>query len=553
MSIKRFLCPAILFATLCHPAARAASPQPAPGSCLEELRRLAGRGERQQAAQHLKSCLAADPQATETGLSLARYCLEQNLSELALTAADEVLRRDLENREAFSLAIRACLQLGREKRALAYWQSLGWPKMSRMEVTSRARTDRNRIAEEVGLLQDDPVSLPALQAGEWNLLQHKNIRGVRFVPRPDADMTRAVLDVQVDSQNGFGDPFTFLTNTFSGIFDNSLRLTYWNWGQSGISVEGLFRRHEVSRLGQFELSSPRLFRRILYSRITYSWRDEDWRLWASPDTLPNRFRLRRHDLTPSILIPIRSPYLAVRLEGNYRWRAFQAEKNSASGGTTWQTEGFRNQSAAEIPHRVFWLRVSPSSQWMRREFQSGAAFTSTLQLSLEKGWMFQPGRDTASRASFSTRNLWIFPTWKGRSTSLQVDGHAGALSNPGPVEDHFLLGTGIYADYLLRAHPLFSHYQYGRSPALRKFLLGNLTASRDLFSWHGVVADASGFLDAARNRSSYPGQYVPRTLLDTGFGLGFRLGEHSPLRVTVAYGHDWRENKNVFYFTTRFR
>ena len=95
--------------------------------------------------------------------------------------------------------------------------------------------------------------------------------------------------------------------------------------------------------------------------------------------------------------------------------------------------------------------------------------------------------------------------------------------------------------------------RFGASPLLRQFALGNITFSQDFLSWKNMRFNAAAFGDILGTRILYPGQFGPKTYLDTGAAIELRKHPRSPLRISLVYGRDWRNQDQVLYVTTRFR
>ncbi len=491
-------------------------------------------------------------------LQFGRLCADFKMYRRSLQWINKAILLDPGREEAYPLAVEVCLQDHRIGMALGYAERSRPMTLSSLEISTNTKLDKNLIADELGLNPGEIIRGKSLRQADWRFSQHDYLDWIEYDLTPEVSSSSSRLTVHPTARKGWGDPFTFLLNTFGGVFDHTLRLSYWNWGQSGVSSHASFRWKPDARWAAWDWNLPRLATRSLYAKFGYSWHEDRWLLSPGED-FSRSFYLRRHDLSSSFLFPLKAPLLTFQLGLNYRWRWQGPPAAKEKNAYVLQREGgireFENESlpGTESTRQVFWLRFSPAGTLFSAESISGLCWTSAFQLNLQKGYGLGSHRPRLDHFSFSWKNKIEHGTEKALHSSLQIDTHFGSLSRNGFVEDYFLLGTGRYADYLLRAHPLMESGRFGASPLLRQFALGNITFSQDFLSWKNMRFNAAVFGDILGTRILYPGQFGPKTYLDTGAAIELRKHPRSPLRISLVYGRDWRNQDQVLYVTTRFR
>lgn len=491
-------------------------------------------------------------------LQFGRLCADFKMYRRSLQWINKAILLDPARGEAYPLAVEVCLLDHRVGMALRYAERSRPMTLSSLEISANTKLDKNLIADELGLNPEAIIREKSLRQADWRFSQHDYLDWIEYDLAPDASSSSSRLTVHSVARKGWGDPFTFLLNTFGGVFDHTLRLSYWNWGQRGVSSHASFRWKPDARWAAWDWNLPRLATRSLYAKVGYSWHEDRWLLSPGED-FSHSFYLRRHDLSSSFLFPLKAPLLTFQLGLNYRWRWQGPMAGKEKNAYARQGEGgireFEHESLSgtESTRQVVWLRFSPAGTLFSGESISGFCWTSAFQLNLQKGYGLAFRRPRFDRYSFSWKNSMEHLTEQERHSSLQIDTHFGSLSRNGFVEDHFLLGTGRYADYLLRAHPLMESGRLGASPLLRQFALGNITVSQDVLSWRNMRLNVAAFGDILGARILYPGQLGPKTYLDTGAAIEIRKHPKSPIRISLVYGHDWRNQDHVFYVTTRFR
>jgi tetratricopeptide (TPR) repeat protein len=555
----KFICGVLFFLLLSHDSSLLAVLQDDsvadPSRILSSLLRD---GHYPEAVAFFQKNIGNLPQDQSPYLQFARLCAEFKLLRQALIWIDKAIVLNPRLEEAHQLAVEVCLLERDIGCALHYWEKWKPVTLASLEVSADGKLDRNMIADELGLSLGDEICRKKLKEAQWRFAQHDYLDRVEYSLAPDRSFSSSRLTVEPVAHMGWGDPVTFLFNTFGGIFDHTLHLSYWNWKNTGISAHLPFRWKSDARWTGLEMNVPRMHARSIYGKFAYSWREERWLLSPGIASSPS-FYLRRHEIFSSFLTPIRIPYLAFQFGLNYRWRLHSAltPENAGTRGSpemeTMRMYEDRSDIKTETARQVVWMYFMPTGTLFSWESAAGSRFSSDVQIHLQKGYSRISSHTNFSKYSLSWKNRWEHFSVKEKVSAIQIESHAGFLSRDGLAEDYFLIGTGKYADYLLRAHPLMEQGRFGVSPLLRQFALGNITMAQDFLSWRNLRVDMAAFADFLGASISYPGQSGSKTYLDTGAALEVRMHPRSPIRVSFAYGRDWRKREDVFYITTRLR
>ncbi len=489
-----------------------------------------------EALNGFRRVLELDPRRAEARFEIAGILLGRGEYREAFEHTREGLRLKPDSEYGLDLAGSLAFLMGDKVEALRYWNRRNRPRLTEMTIVS-GPLDRYRVAEEIDLKPGDLLSSVELEKAAWRLSRHDYIRQVEFNPVPGPVPEQYALEVNVNSRRGFGGAGELLFRTLGEVAFETLHLSYWNMRNSGTTVHLPLRWNPEARFFGLELDSPRPLHYPVYVRAWYGWRDESWFLQRSGSS-PS-FRLRTHDLTTSVLLPLTVPQLAADVYLGYRWRNFSAN-SPAPAGTEREPDG------------VFRVGLAPELRILNGSSPVGWRPGSALKADFAWARLYNADQRYASRISASWRNRLERTSKAGRDTSLRLGLHAGWLSSQNPVEDYFLLGVGPDADFPLRAHPIFRDGRKGGSPMASRFALGNLSCRQDIYRWKVLRIGFLAFADAAQIWSRYSGQEGAGTLVDTGIGIEFGSSLISENRFTVAYGRDWKGERNTLYVGARF-
>ena len=518
-------------------------------------------GRLEEARTGFEQVLRIDPGNADARFEIAGIYIKTREYSVARSWAKRGLQLSPRDEYGLDLAGTASFLMDDKIQALRYWNRLNRPHLTEIQINPADFKTRQRIAEEIHLVPGDLLSAHEIDAARWRIRQHRYVRAVNLQPLPGPVQDQYALQVDADIRRGVGSRTEFLFNTLSNIGFQTWRLTWWNIAGIGLTSDLLLRWRADAQRYQLAVDMPRPGHLPFYSGVSYVWRDESWRFSEDSGQPKPGFRLRMHETSVKFLLPLRIPELSITAAAAARRRSFDAQEitqtvrnrlvpQAATDGTSEVNEC---DSSLDTAHRSFWFRLAPVLLLHGNQSQSAAGFESRIRAEAGVGRAWDPIEQRLSRFSVSWENRfdWISRTELQRTLLLGL--HAGQLSAPGLVEDHFILGVGPDADFWLRAHPFLRHGKPGQTPLAGKFLLGNLTIASDIKRFKWIKLGALAFLDFAQLPRAYSGQTLPRILADAGVGI--ELG--SPIvpgrRFTVTWGHDTRTGRSVFYLATSFR
>jgi hypothetical protein len=416
-----------------------------------------------------------------------------------------------------------------------------------LRIQSANPINRQIIADEIDLKPNALLSYSVLQKSQWRLQQHRYIRSVVFQPIPGAQPDQYDLEVQIDSRKGFGPPLEIIANALSGIGFHTYRISYANLGKTGITLDAPMRFKSSARLAQFEISIPRPAHLDLYASARYAWRDEDWDFTGVRKEADPLYRIRMHEITASVLQPIKVPKILITTSMTFRRRRMEYQNPAVSTGVGTDVRAGDNWKW------ISWLRFSPTIGLWDHQSLTHWRCESQLKMGIDFGW---------SKDALAQNPLRFSGSWEGRLEGISNHGlrrsirwgvHAGTMTGTAFLEDHFVLGVGPEVRYPLRAHPLLREGMLGSTPLASEFLLGNLTASHDVYSWKAFALGFTAFADSARLSRLYPDQKLPSRALDVGIGIEFGAKANSSYRFALTYARDLKLRRNVVYFSTVLR
>ena len=489
----------------------------------------------QKALSGFKQASLLDPLRADSCFEIAAVLLKMNQSAEAFGWARRGLRIEPGSRYGLDLAGSLSFLLNSKNQALAYWNQINRPHLTSINILAPDHLDRFSVAEEIDLKPGDLLSKIELEKASWRLAQHPHIRSVDLSPVPGPDPDQFDLEVRVASRSGFGSRGEFLANTFGQIAFQTATLSYWNLFGTGTTLEVPVRWNPRARWFRFGLENPRPAHLSIYTAATYGWRDETWIL--GPD---HSFRLRSHQFSSSFLFPIVAPKVAAQLKLGYRWRSFSDDSATADFGSTQASTG------------AFFVGFNPSLNILRWDSPVGWKVSSDLNSELRVTRTQNAENGVTFRTSASWESRLESPTSSNLKQSIEIGLHAGWISQQSLVEDHFMLGIGPDTDFALRAHRIFQDGQKGMSPVAGRFALANVSWRREIRKVGLLALGLVVFTDVAKVGRSLAGQPDFDTIVDTGAGVELGWGPLRSNRLTVAYGRDWRGERNALYVGTRF-
>lgn len=471
----------------------------------------------------------------------AGFLIEKNYAE-AIVWIDEGLHRAPNDPFGLDLAGTVHFLNGGKIWALQYWNRVNRPRLRSLQIETNGHAERQVVADAVGLAPGDLLSWREIQRARWRLAQYRYLRDVVFEPVPGDTPDQYDLRVAVDGRHGIGSPAEVLLGGAADLGSSSLRLTDWNIAQTGVTVAARWRWVTDARLAQVSVDVPGILRTSVSALLSFSARDERW----NSSHAGGGFRLERRDTEVSLTIPLRLPESAMVLSAILRRRRFTPFLDSDP------MDNHRSLRDTSVTGAV-WLRATPTTTFAERRSPTGWAFQPILRGSMEAGREWSVGWPTFSRLSLSSSFSLKKLVPSRRQQDVVVALSAGALLGPGLAEDQFILAAGPDGNVAMRAHPFLRDGRPGSAALASRFMVGNLTVGSALKSWTPFTVGVVGFADVGMLASGYPIQGNSHRLVDAGLGLEFGTFLSTLSRVTVVWGRDWRQRRNIVYVTASLR
>ena len=518
-------------------------------------------GRLDQARSGFERVLELDPHRADACFEIAACFLKTKDYLQALSWAERGLQLSPRDPYGLELAGTILYLMDFKVKALHYWNQLGRPRLTELDIRPKRPLNRQRIAEEIHLVPGDLLSAREIEVARWRLQQHRYIRTTQFQPIPGQSPDQYGLEVNLDNRRGFGSLPEFLFNSLSNVGFRTLRLTYWDLAGTGVTSSLHWRwRADASRT-QVDFEMPRPGHLPVYAGLAYNWRDESWYLSGNASQPKPDLNLRYHEAGLRVLVPLRVPQLSLTAGIVARRRTYElfgaqgtspARGSDAKDSTSVSAENI-SRPQLQSARRAVWFRFAPLLQLHGRESPGAGGWENRFRGALDFGRSSNPVGTNHSRLSVTWENRYDWVSGSQMQRTLAFGVHAGRLSEPGLFEDHFILGVGPDVDFWLRAHPFLRTGKPGRTPLAGQFALCNLTAASDIKSWKWLKVGVVAFFDVAQLSRLYPGQTISPTLVDTGIGmeLGSRLVPAR--RFTFAWGYDAKSDRHVFYVTSSYR
>ena len=503
-------------------------------------------GRTSEAREGFKHVLELDARRADACFEIAAGLLTGHDYQQALTWVSKGLRLVPGDPFGLDLAGTVFYLSGAKAAALRYWNRLDRPHLSEIRIVAHGGVGRQLIADEIALAPGDLLSWKEIEKARWRLAQHRYITDVVLEPAPGPTPDDYALDVTVSGRRGIGSPVEFLFNTLADVGFRTWRFNYWNIGGAGVTLSTKWRWVSDAQWLQMDLDIPRPMHLPLYAGLSFSQRDESWKLPSQGDG----FRLQTKDAGMSVTIPLRLPALSVTLGAGGRRREFEPTTGVDAAASCTGTD---SMNLDENTTGVLWLRAAPRVLFRERQLDRGWVFRPTVRGGADMGWARGQAVVPISRLSLSSDFRFNRAAAGSGRQSLSIALHGGRLSSPALAEDHFVLGTGPDADFPLRAHPYLRGGQPGTTPLAAEFVLGNLTAATDIKSWKWLTLGIVGLVDVGRASELYPGQCLPATMFDVGLGVELGSPLSSSRRFTFVWGRDVVERRSVFYVAASIR
>ncbi len=499
------------------------------GMALAHLGRLA--------AAHA-ALLAAErqsPRDKRFPIELAGVAFEQKHDPEAAAWLRRGLKLDPTDRYANNFAATVYYLMGNLPAALHYWNRIGKPYLSSLNITGQLRIhrlllDRAFTFSPAAVLRQSQLATSTVRLNALGIFPSWKID---LNAQPDGKFAAVFHGVE---QDGFGaTPVEAAISVFSGLPYETIYPSYYNIHGSAMNVQSLLRWDDQKRRAWVALSAP------LHDLPARRWqfvadvRDENWAVRrSSAGTAPVLGSL------------------------NLQWQRAGASVASLTSGR------FRWSVGAELSHRSF------------RQVVEGSALTPQIvlpgyglscRMTAEAKPIDLPQRRfylTTAARSVTTR-LWSTPPhvfeklqgsafahWFPRAQSdaweLSQRVRGGGLLGTFPFDQLFMLGVERDNNLWLRGERGSRDGRKGSSPLGDRYLLANSDLYRHVYGNGFIDIQAGPLFDIGRMGAPTPGLSTSQWLFDTGIEAKLTvLG--TP--VVFSWGHDLTTGNNVFFGTAQ--
>ncbi|MEO5923786.1 MAG: tetratricopeptide repeat protein [Bryobacteraceae bacterium] len=405
--------------------------------------------------------------------------------------------------------------------ALKYWNYVGKPTLSQVDLPKGLRTD--------------PVLLDsALRFAPGSTLRGINVSATRarldlLGTFPSHRLRIEVLEderygIALDAaeRNGFGSgKLNALVSMFRGIGYQTVRPEYYNIGRRAANVETLARWDRNKRRVSAAFSAP-LHRNTKYRyRLGFDARDENWDVSRSS---PASFNLRTAALAATI---------AAAGNGVWSW-SMGGELSHRNATNLMNTSGIPARNGVQLKQTAQLTRTL----WTIPERR----FTSTARVDSDVAKLWNSSSHIYSRLQGTLDARW-FPRMSGDDYAQHFQLRTGRIFGEAPFDQLFILGMERDNDLWLRGHVGTSNGRKGSAPIGNAYFAANWETDKKVYS-NGIVSlYLSPFFDLGTMKSTI-GLGSQKWLFDTGIQAKIRI---LGVGVTFIYGKDLRTGNNIFY------
>jgi tetratricopeptide (TPR) repeat protein len=394
---------------------------------------------------------------------------------------------------------------GRSDEALALWNSVGQPRLARLNLSGLRVTRERLVRRELGLAEGDVLDLSVLRRGRLRLAELQAFDRVSLRPGPRGD-GQADLDAAFVERHGFfASRVEFAATTAVQALQGRARLRYSNLGGAAVHLGGELRWQ--ARRPQASLFAD----------------------WSRPFGLPVMLRVQGlrgrqlYDVDGEVTAHTRGvdlvarhvagPRTVLQLDLRARDRRFSRARPDAPGGLVFGPELGLEQRLAERPR----LELDAGLRAFRALPAWGSDLAYARGVATLEGRLFlAPREGTAFERSVLAGRL-----------------RGGRASRATPLDDLFAPGASPEMELPLRAHRQLRRGAIGATPLGRSLLLWNVEWRRRLWSGTAFQAGVVAFYDGARIAGRAD---RPTTLHDVGAGVRFGLRGAATLRADFAHG-----------------
>jgi tetratricopeptide (TPR) repeat protein len=494
------------------------------GMALAHLNRL------EEAREALLAGSRLQPRDKRFPVELAGVAFRQKHYPEAVRYLHRALRLDPSDSYATEFLATVYFLQGNLEAAVQYWNRVHKPEINGVHTRPDLRVnavllDRAFAFSPAGTLRAGDLLATGARLRELGIFPTSRLE---LAARPDGKFDASLNALE---RNGWGNSrLEGLLGLFRGLPYQEVTPEYFNFGGEAINFVSLVRWDAEKRRAQASLSGP--FRRNpkWRFRLSADLRSENWDIRdtdTAAEPVVASLNLRREEAAAEI-----TRLVGGRLSWSAGLRVSRRDhRDVVAGGTLTPSllaSGYQLAQTARVRHE--WLRL-PEKR-----------FTVTAEVTSDAGRVWTAPSQSFARLQASLAPHW-FPQARGDDFETTWKLQTGRTWGETPFDELFVLGLDRDNSLLLRGHAATRRGRKGRAPLGRDYFLTNWETYKNLYK-NGILSLKMGpFFDSGRMTGGLASVTEP-WLYDAGvqatiavFGVG----------VTISYGRDFRNGRNVFY------
>jgi tetratricopeptide (TPR) repeat protein len=468
-------------------------------------------------------------------IELAGVAFEQKRYPQAAAWLRRGLNLDPKDQYANDFAGTVYYLMGNLPAALRYWNRIGKPYLSALDVSGQLRVHRLLLERAftfspAAVLKESQFQTSSARLNALGIFPEWKID---LNARPDGKFGADFHGIERD---GFGPtPLQAAVSIFSGLPYETIYPGYDNMGRSAMNAQSLLRWDDQKRRAWLSLSAP------LHDLPEHRWqmfadmRNENWAIRRSfTGTAPvlGSLNLQWQRAGASV---------ASLTSGRFSWR-LGAEFSHRSYRNV--VDGSALTSQLVLPGYGLALKVEaegkPIDQPQRRLYVTMAARSETGRLWSSPPHLYQ-------RLQGSVLAHW-FPCAQTNTWEVSQRLRGGGLLGTYPFDQLFLLGVERDTNLWLRGHIGTRDGRKGSAPLGDRYFLANSDLYRRVYGNGLIEVQAGPLFDVGRMGAPTTGLSTSQWLFDTGIEAKLTvLG--TP--VILTWGHDLRSGSNAFFGTAQ--
>ncbi|MEJ2009593.1 MAG: tetratricopeptide repeat protein [Acidobacteriota bacterium] len=471
-------------------------------------------------------------------VELAGIAFRQKRYQEAERDLHRALHLDPQDRYAINFLATLYFLEGNQEAALKYWNRIGKPWISRIEIDPEVRVGPSLLDRAFTCSPAGVLTLEQYRTTLQRLRQLGIFPTFRLDLVPLAGKDPEEFDLMLSAVERKG----WRPNKVEGSISLLRGLPYatvypeaYDLRDSALNVVSLFRWDNQKRRVFVSFSAPIARNPKFRYSFFADGRNENWnvsRTFHGPGLPIQTFNLEKLELGGGVKSIVNSRWnWAAGL--SFSDREFRNLPEGVSAADPIFTNGVTVEAHARSDYAL--LRIP------EKRFKLGSSVLGTF------GNFYAPGFNRFGMLQGLVEASW-FPQARGDDYELMEDFYTGRTFGQVPFDDLFMLGLERDNNLPLRAHIGTYNGQKGNAPLGRDYLLSNWEIDKNVYANAWFKLRLAPFLDTGRIYDHSDGFGSRQWLWDTGASVKLRI--LGGVSLVFTYGKDLRTGRNTFYFTT---